>query len=397
MNINRPSHGNQKTAILLLGTQIAIGGAQKVLLNQAGWLHEQGYPVTAAFLYDREGLCETWQKKYAFPIVNLNAWQMRGRDLRNLIKILPGLIRLYRLMRRGRFSALESFTHECNLLALPLAWLANIPIRLASHHGRIDRFPIYLERLHSWMVNQGLATYLVVVSERVCQDAIKEGVHPERIVIIPNGVQLPKSNPEEIQTIRHELGMREGEMLVLSVGRLSVQKAHTYLLQAIPAVLRRFPNTLFAIAGDGPLRKELETEAARLGIQERLRLLGMRGDVPRLLAAADIFALSSRSEGMPIALLEAMGMGTAVVASRVAGVNEVVQDGVHGLLTPSEDVPALAGALIRLLEDPELRKRLALAGYERVNQEFSLDKMCRRYAALLVPGEEFPWRSAGNG
>ncbi len=119
-----------------------------------------------------------------------------------------------------------------------------------------------------------------------------------------------------------ELGLHPDGLLVLSVGRLTEQKGHIYLLEAIPGIIEQFPSTVFAIAGDGPLRAELEARAERLGISKSVHFLGMRSDVPALLQMAHIFALPSLWEGLPIALLEAMAAGLPVVATRVEGVEE---------------------------------------------------------------------------
>jgi glycosyltransferase involved in cell wall biosynthesis len=121
-------------------------------------------------------------------------------------------------------------------------------------------------------------------------------------------------------------------------------------------------------------------------VQNRVRFLGIRRDVPRLMASADLFVLSSRSEGLPMVLLEAMGMQAAVVAADVGGVSEVIRHGQTGLLTPPEDAPALAAAICSLLENSEKREELGLAGKELVQRDYTLDGMCMRYAALLDPG-----------
>jgi glycosyltransferase involved in cell wall biosynthesis len=140
------------------------------------------------------------------------------------------------------------------------------------------------------------------------------------------------------------------------------------------------------LAGDGILRNTLEEQAVRLGIAAKVHFLGVRSDVIPLMAAAEVFALPSNSEGMPNALLEAMGLGTAVVATHVGGVPQIVEDGVNGIMVPPHDPPAMAAAIIDLLQNNEKRRRLAESGRTLVRQQYTLEKMCIQYEALLNPG-----------
>jgi glycosyltransferase involved in cell wall biosynthesis len=375
-----------KYRILFLGSQMATGGAQRVLLDQAGWFHHQGYQVKVAFFYDREGLGEKWRAAYPFPVIDLGAWRSRG-GVANPFRLLRGWFRLYRLLRKGQFAVVETFTHHANLLGLPAAWAAGTPVRAASHHGRIGDFPGWLTRLHAWMINSPLASCLVVVSERVLSYAVEsEGIKPEKIFVIANGIELAQQplNSSDRAALANELGLPPGGLLALSVGRLTEQKGHIYLLEAIPAILEQYPTTAFAIAGEGPLRGELEATAERLGISKSVRFLGTRSDVPALLQIADVFALPSLWEGLPIALLEAMGAGLPVIATRVEGVEEMIVDGENGLLVQPADSESLKTGLMRLLAHLDLRVNLGTAGRALVESSFSLDQMGERYEDLFL-------------
>ena len=380
-----PTPEKQRAGILFLGSQMAVGGAQMLLFYQAQWFYQQGYRVEVAFLYDRDQLAAEWQARYPFPVRDLRFPRPGTGGVGAVVSMMGGLWRLWRLMRTGRFAAVQTFTHHSNLLGIPPAWLAGVPVRLASHHGRIGGFPAWMNRLHTWMINAGLATCLVVVSEQVRQQSIADGISPARIVLIPNGVAQAAAAADARPRLRSQLGVSEEGSLVLSVGRLAPQKGHHYLLQAVPAVLAQWPQTVFALVGDGSSRPELEAEAQRLGIESQVRFLGTQANVPDWLAAADVFVLPSISEGLPVALLEAMIAGRAVVATDVGGVGEVVQDGQTGRLVPPADVPALAQGLLDLLKDEVERSRLAAAGQERVKRDYTLEEMCKRYAGLIFP------------
>jgi glycosyltransferase involved in cell wall biosynthesis len=377
------SKPNPRT-ILLVGTQMAVGGSQMVLLQLAGWFHAQGYHVVTAFFYDRDGLTAVWQERYPFRLIDLQAWKKSFALLKPLW-LVRGLWRLFSLMRRQRFSAVLAFTHHSNLLTLPLAWLAGIPVRVASHHGRILGFPRWQERLHAWVINSGIATCLAAVSEQVRLESIEEGVRPAKIRVIPNGVSLTTVKKTEIQHLRRGAGVPPKGYLIVSAGRLWPEKGHIHLVRAMPAVVEQLPRTVLAIAGDGVLRSELEAEARALGVADHIRFLGVRSDVRYWFAAADLFVLPSNSEGMPMALLEAMGMGAPVVATRVGGVPELVRDGETGRLVPPQNPSALAEVMVSLLRNKSERIRLAQNGQTYVMRYYSVERMYERYARLLDP------------
>jgi glycosyltransferase involved in cell wall biosynthesis len=339
--------------------------------------------VTAAFLYDKENLRPTWGTQYQFPIVDLGFARPTANILRQAAGFARGMVRLFRLMRAGHYAAIETFALHANLTGLPLAWLAGIPIRIGSHRGKIEAISPVLERINAAVVNSWLAKCLVVVSDRAREDAIAEGVRPERTIKITNGVLEPNVREGEIKRLREELCIEPGDLALLAVGRLRYQKGHAVLLEALPAVLREFPHTKLLIAGDGVLREELEAQAAASHISERVQLLGRRNDVSVLLSLADLFVFPSRFEGMPNAVLEAMSHGLPVIATRVQGVDEIIRDGANGLLVPAEDSQALARAILRLLRNRDERRRLGDAARATIEGGYTVERMCREYERLF--------------
>jgi glycosyltransferase involved in cell wall biosynthesis len=372
-----------KLSILLFGTQIAIGGAQKVLLDQARWFHARGYKATAAFFYDKEGLHAAWQEKTDVPIHVLLAGEAGEKP--GLMNTLRGLVRLWHLLRGVRFDVVEAFTHDSNLLAIPLAWLLGVPARIATHHGKIEGFSRWKEILHAWIVNH-MADYIVAVSEQTRRKAIEEGIRYGKIVMVPNGIApVPVENAER-QSVRRASGVGEEDVFFLSVGRLVYQKAHEYLVAALPGVLENTPNVKVGICGDGVLRTDLELQISSLGLNDNVKLFGMQADVTKFLAAADVFVLPSRWEGLPIALLEAMSAGLPIIATQVEGVDQTVEHGVHGLIVPTESPDALAKAILQLCRDSEMRRRMGAAARRRVMESYTTDRMCEQYLALMRQG-----------
>jgi glycosyltransferase involved in cell wall biosynthesis len=369
--------------ILLLGSQMETGGAQRLLLQQAEWFQSRGWEVIAAFLYDKENLLEQWRSASSFRLIDLRARQKGAGIHRQALLLIIAIYKLYRLMQVEKFDVILTFTHHSNLTGIPLAWWARIPVRAATHHGHILGFPKILEKLHAWLINTRLTSQFIVVSEPIRQEAMREGVRPAKITVIENGIQLPACEQIDTQRITQELKRSESDRLVLTVGRMTDQKAQIYLVKAIPAVLERFPDTVFAFAGDGPLFQDLSEEVQRLGIADQVRFLGVRKDVIDIMAAADVFVLSSIFEGLPVAMLEAMGMGAAVIATPVGGIPQVISHGETGLLVPVRDTAAITDALMALLSDEDTRRRFAKNGQDFVRREFTLEKMCLKYEELF--------------
>ncbi|MBI3160566.1 MAG: glycosyltransferase [Chloroflexi bacterium] len=370
-----------RPSILLLGSQMALAGAQEVLLTQARWFHDQGYPVTAAFFYDRDDLAQAWQAAHPFPVLDLRAWGPGG-----FLRLPGGLLRLWRLLRRERFAVIETFTPDSNLAGIPLAWLAGVRARVATHHGYIEGTGGLEMRLHGALANSGVAQVMVAVSEQVRALAQrKEGVRPARLRVIENGIRpLEPVSAEARARLRTELAVPQGGLLALTVARFETQKGYVHLLDAIPAALAACPDAVFAFAGEGSLRLEMERKAKSLGIEANLRFLGVRRDVPVLLGAADLFVLPSLWEGLPMALLEAMSLGLACLATDVEGTRDVIRNGYNGRLVPPGDPRALAAALLELLTDAAARARLGAAARQRVLERYSVERMCDEYETLFM-------------
>jgi glycosyltransferase involved in cell wall biosynthesis len=377
------------SSILFLGSQMTVGGAQRVLFNQAEWFFEKGYEVITAFFYDKENLKEQWDSAYPFPVIDLCARRLRANRVTNFFLLVAGMFRLWNLLRKNEFDVIETFTPDSNLLGLLVARLKGVPVRIASHHGYIEGTPVWRKLAHGWMINNGFAHVVVAVSESVRRIAIDdEGIRPDLVKVILNGIEpvRPSKPPAQIRTrLQNELGLKPGDFIYLSVGRLTLQKGHTYLLDAVTKVLARFPSTtVFIIAGEGHQRENLEKKAVDLGVEKIVHFLGNRSDVSDLLSISDVFVLPSLSEGLPLALLEAMGAGLPVVSTRVGGVESVISDGENGYLLPSKDVDALSSALIKIRDDVSARQAFGRRNAALVQREFTNDQMCIRYEKIFL-------------
>ncbi|MGD0914502.1 MAG: glycosyltransferase family 4 protein [Terracidiphilus sp.] len=218
---------------------------------------------------------------------------------------------------------------------------------------------------------------VVAVSESIVPELRRFGLRGE---VIQNGIDL-RSFREPESNLRESLGWK-GRPIVGAVGRLARQKGLQHLLRAAPAVLQESPDTMFVFAGDGPERDALEREAARLGVLDSVCFLGVREDIPTLLASIDVLAMPSLSEGLPMALLEAMACGKAVIASAVGAIPQMIADRVNGWLIDPADEQGLAAAMRGLIMSPELRASMGREARRTIESRFSAEIMAERHVEL---------------
>jgi glycosyltransferase involved in cell wall biosynthesis len=285
-----------------------------------------------------------------------------------------GLLELVALMRRLRPHIVHANSAKAGVLARLAAAVARVPIRIYTVHGwAFLAHDGVAAAAYRWAERavRPLTTVAVCVAESEKRAGIAAGVcDPNTTVVIPNGVDLAATAPAE--------GPNEPPRIVW-VGRLQAPKDPLTLVSALGRLERPFEADF---VGDGPFRRTVELELERLGLGASVRVLGDRRDVGSLLARSDVFVLASRSEGLPLSILEAMAAGLPVVASRVGGVPELVVDGETGLLVPAGDPELLAAAVGRLLDDATLRRRLGEAGRARVRERFDLDSVRRAHLDL---------------
>jgi glycosyltransferase involved in cell wall biosynthesis len=222
---------------------------------------------------------------------------------------------------------------------------------------------------------------VICVSEEAYASFLAAGVPQRQVRLVRNGIYLHSGQPDR-QGVRARLGLPPRSRLVLTVARMTEQKGHRHLLETAPAVVERRPEAYFVWVGSGPLEDDLREQAHALGLDEHVRFVGQRADVTDLMAAADLFVLPSLFEGLPLAVLEAMAAGLPVVGTRICGTAEAVRDGVTGRLVEAGDAPALAAAILEVLDQPDMAAHWGAAGRQRVQQEFSAARMARDTAAI---------------
>jgi glycosyltransferase involved in cell wall biosynthesis len=228
------------------------------------------------------------------------------------------------------------------------------------------------------------ARRIVAVAEAVRRETIDGfGIPPARVITIPRGVDPSRILSDETRLqARRALDIAPDAPVILSLGALSEEKDPIAHLAVLDRVRRDLPDAVHLIAGDGPLRGEIERRAGAGGLNGLARILGNRSDVGRLLASADVILLASRVEGMPGCLIEAGMAGVPAVSYDVAGAAEVVDDGTTGYLARAGDVAGLASHAVQLLQDESLRQRMGTAARDRCGEAFAIDAIAPRYLAI---------------
>jgi len=297
-----------------------------------------------------------------------------------------GLLRLALRLRGRAIDVLHTHLFDPSVVGLAAGRLARTRTRVltrhySDYHTRIDKsLHVRLDRIAT-----RLSHAVIAVSSHTAEHLVlAEGAPRPKVRTILNGVdfaRLAASPPEVLTRLRAELAA-DGEPLLLMPARLHPEKGHTFLFQALEQLGEAAP--LVLLAGDGPFRRAYEAEVAARGIQAHVRFLGFRQDLPDLMSLADGVVLPSVAEAFGLVLVEALYLGTPVVATRVGGVSEIVTDGVDGLLVPPGDAAALALAMRRLGGEPGLRSRLAGAGRARMEGSFDFRAMLRAYEALYL-------------
>jgi glycosyltransferase involved in cell wall biosynthesis len=226
---------------------------------------------------------------------------------------------------------------------------------------------------------------LVEVSDATRRRHVAYGIAPaNRFLTIPNGIDLTRfaGPPPDPLVVRNRLGVPAGVPVVGTVAMLVPVKRIDVLLQAAAGLLERRPETVFLIVGDGALRDPLERQAATLPVPGSVRFLGLRNDIPEILAAMDLFVLPSDDEGCPASLLEAMASGRPAVATDVGGISEIVENGRSGLLVPRRDPHGLARAILSVLECPDRAASMGGRGRRIVRERFDVRRAIDRVDAL---------------
>jgi L-malate glycosyltransferase len=293
------------------------------------------------------------------------------------------LLRLSWFLRREKFDVVHTHDLWSNLLGVPAARLAGIPAIVSSRRD-LAHFAWYQGKRRTWLRRIQNLSGVVLTNATPIRDALiaEDGFLPEKLRVIHNGVDIDKFSRGHNGRDRLFPGIGNGKLIVL-VGNMHTDvKGHPWLIASAPAIVREFPSTRFLLVGDGEQRARFEQQAAELGVKDNFLFLGRRADVAEILACCDLAVLPSRAEGLPNAVREYMAAGLPVIASRVGGNAELINDGVTGLLVPPEDSAALSSALLKLSREHGLARQLAQSAREFIIRNFSFERLVLEVDAL---------------
>ncbi len=263
-------------------------------------------------------------------------------------------------------------------MVVKIAGSGVIPLMRRSRAGCFE-----LDRIREWKVP------LMLLNQGMMDEAIADGLSQAQLVWMPNPLDIEQfrpARPGEAEDWRQKHGIPVEAFVVVYVGRLSVEKGLPGLLKGFALAMKQAPDMLLLLVGDGPMRPEVEALARSLDPSlERIRLTGRApiDEVPFWFRAADVFALTSPSEGFPCSLLEAMGAGLPSVVSAIPANLQLVDDGVHGLTAEWNDENAIGQAFLKLRNDPEGRRRMGAEARKRVVENYSTDKVLDRYETVF--------------
>lgn len=362
--------------VLLVTDEMEIGGSQRQITELALGLRRHGDAVTVC--YFRHG---------SFLLERLRAAQVGVIELPKSGRIDPGFVlRLARTVRDGRFDVVHAFAFTAELwTAIALAALPRErrPALVTSIRGTYEWYSSLQWRLKRWATRRSAA--VVANATAAARFAFgRMGLDDRRLRIVRNGIAAPTDRDALRGRHRETLGIGPEVPLALFVGRLVDHKNLPMLVRAASRLARAGSAIRLAIVGDGPLAGALRADLDAAGLARSVALLGARDDATALMCAADVLVLPSWREGLPNVVVEAMHAGCPVVATRVGGLPELVDDGVDGLLVPSDDDAALADALVRLERDPALRARLASAARARAARDHGVDAMVAAMRAVYA-------------
>lgn len=373
--------------VLQFPTLFAIGGTERQIMNLARGLEPSQFDVHFACL-KRIGQYVEEIERTGRTLTEYRIDRVYGG------RTMCRQLEFARDLRRRGISVVHTYGFWPNVFGIPAARLAGTPVVLGAIRDNGDHITPAQRRVQRLVCR--MADGIVVNAEAIRRRLTQEGYDPRRISVVPNGIDLtPFGRPRPRGRLRRDLGLPADAPLVAVFARVAPVKGLEYFLQAAKGVHETFPSARFLVVGEtralaygvpvpSHYTQGLQAMAAALGLGDRLIFTGVREDVPEFMEEVSVVVSPSLDEGLSNSVLEAMAARAPVVATRVGGTPEAVEDGVTGLLVPARDAGALARAIGTLLADRELARRLGEAARQRIADQFSIERMVNQTARLYT-------------
>lgn len=364
---------NKKIKVVQITHDLDLGGLQRVIVNICRTIDRSRYDVSVLCLRDL-GCFLPEVEKLGIP-VTLIPQKEHGADYFSFLKVAAHL-------RKVKPDVIHTHNTQPFVDGTIAALLTGVKKIVHTDHAR--SFPDKRRYMFAEWLMSHFAYKVVGVSEHTSENLMKyEHISPSKIMTIPNGIDpAPYQIVIDKKEKRMELGLpAQGPILGVAV-RLSEQKGITYLLQAMPQILSKFPDTSLVIAGDGPLKDDLIRQVKQLNIEKNVFFLGMRLDIPELLKLFDVYVLPSLWEGLPMIILEAMAAECAVIATDVGGVCTAIRNMETGLIVTTKGVADLSDAVCKLFADEAIKEKITKQALTLFLNQFSSEYMTKRYMAV---------------
>ena len=360
-------------SIVFVVNALTHGGAEIQVSRLARGLARRGWKVAVVSMIRPEALV---------PDLEAAGVAVHCLDMTPGVPNPLAILRLRRILNRFRPQIVHSHIAHANILSRVTRMITSVPVLVCTAHNTNEggRMLMLAYRYTDWLAD--VTTNVSVAGVR--RQVEMRSARPDRVQFMPNGLDLDHFRPDPALRAEARRGLGVGDNFVwLAVGRMEEAKDYPNLLNAFAALSARRPDALLLIAGQGKLDGELRALAGGLGLGDRVRFLGVRGDVASVMNAADAYVMSSRWEGMPLVLQEAAAVGLVVVATDVGGNAEVVRHGESGYLVPAGDSPALATAMFDVMGvSPEQRQQMGERGRSYVESRFGMEQVLTHWEAL---------------
>jgi len=375
-----------KKIIYVIGS-LGCGGAEKQTLMLAGLVREKGYQ-SSLFVLEAKGDLLSEAERLGVPVHD-GGYVSTAPGFRKLMLLGDALVRLWRLLRNERPDVVHGVLPLANVMAALAGRAAGVPLVITSRRA----LNTHQERVRGWRfadkLGFALSDVVIANSNAVREDTLRrEGGEPEKIKVIHNGIHLPDlRDPEKIRKeVRAELGIPQTAPVLITVANLIPYKGHFELIRALALVQAEYPDVQLLVVGeDRGIGAALKADAIRLRVDHCVQWLGLRSDVRRLLAASDLYVSASHEEGFSNALLEALAAGKEVVATRVGGNTEMLEDGDLGYLVdagcPDSLAEAINVALPKAMKGGRAQKQVS-----KVVEKYSPQRMVEQYLEIYESG-----------
>lgn len=348
--------------VLLANDHLSVGGSihgvSRLFSSWVPRFDKSRFRITVCILRGKDRIGEQFEKEFAKQGVNIRFFRRGKFDPLTLVDFI-------KVIKEEKIDIMHLQAYGASTFGRVAGILTGVPTIIHSHDDDTN-YPWYqsiVDRLLSPFTDKAIA-----VSESVKESTVKKRRIPEdRVLVMHNGISIDEfkmPGADEIQKEKKRLGISLTSKVIGTVAKIRKEKGLGYLLQAAPEVLAAFPDTVFVIVGDGPLRGELESISRRLKIDQNLIFTGYHDDVSNILSIFDIKVLPSLTEGFGLAIVEAMAMAKPIIATNVGGISEILENGKTGLLVPPKDPKALAEKIIYLLKNKVEAKKLGIKAKE---------------------------------